>query len=190
MGAMVESAWDTSRQERPAMEPESSIRRVVSKVARNEYGSSPPAVVGAGTAAAADADADEPGSSEIWDGRIGPDADVGDGVYAGGGSLDGTVKAFMPGRSGRRVAGEGFESGLGLLLPMPPGCRVAGRSEGPKNVGVVGVVGVWRSDPFVDEVSDRCEDLLLLRPILRREPKRDRLCLSPGPEVGMVGDIA
>ena len=26
---------------------------------------------------------------------------MGDGVYAGGGSLDGTVKAFMPGRSVR-----------------------------------------------------------------------------------------
>ena len=76
----------------------------------------------------------------------------------------------MPGRSGRRVAGEGFVSGLGLLLPMPPGCNVLGRSEGPRNEGVV---GVWRSDPFVEEVSDRCEDLLLLRQILRREPKID-----------------
>jgi len=30
--------------------------------------------------------------------------------------LEGTVKAFMPARSGRRVAGDGFARGLGLLL--------------------------------------------------------------------------
>ena len=45
MGAMMERAWETSRHERPAMEPESSISRVVSKVLRKEYGSSGPAVV-------------------------------------------------------------------------------------------------------------------------------------------------
>jgi hypothetical protein len=31
--------------------------------------------------------------------KVGPEAVVGDGVYAGGGSFEGTVKAFMPGRS-------------------------------------------------------------------------------------------
>jgi len=118
--------------------------------------------------------------------------EVGDGVYAGGGSLEGTVKAFIPGRSGRRVAGEGFVSGLGLLLPMFPGCNESGISEGPRNEGLV---GVCMSDAFVEEVFDLCEDLLLLRPILRREPKSDRLCLSGGGtdhgfEVGMMGDIA
>ena len=41
----MERAWETSRHERPAMEPESSISRVVSKVLRKEYGSSGPAVV-------------------------------------------------------------------------------------------------------------------------------------------------
>jgi hypothetical protein len=46
------------------MEPESSMRRVVSKVLRNEYGSSPPVVVGAGAGAAAPAGADDPASSE------------------------------------------------------------------------------------------------------------------------------
>lgn len=40
-------------------------------------------------------------------GRVGPDAAVGEAVYAGGGSLEGTVKAFMPGRSGRLVGGDG-----------------------------------------------------------------------------------
>ena len=63
IGAMVDKAWETSRQERPAMEPESSMRRVVSKVLRNEYGSSPPVAVGAVGAAAA-ADVDDPASSE------------------------------------------------------------------------------------------------------------------------------
>jgi hypothetical protein len=172
------------------MEPESSIRRVVSKVPRNEYGSSPPVDVVVGAWAAAGAGAvEDPASSDVKDG---PDADVGDGVYAGGGSLEGTVNAFIPGRSGRRVAGEGFVSGLGLLLPIPPGCNVEGISEGPRNDGVA---GVWRSDAFVDEVSERCDDLLLLRPIFRREPKSDLLCLSGGGTVhgfdeGITGDTA
>ena len=48
----------------------------------------------------------------------GPVAAVGEGVYAGGGSFEGTVKAFIPGRSGLRVAGEGLVRGLGLLLGM------------------------------------------------------------------------
>lgn len=55
MGAMVESAWDTSRHDRPAMEPESSIKRVVSKVLRKEYGSSPPRLVCAAEARVAGA---------------------------------------------------------------------------------------------------------------------------------------
>lgn len=112
------------------------MSRVVSKVLRNEYGSSPlPDVVEAWAAAGAGA-REDPASSDV---RVGPDAEVGDGVYAGGGSLDGTVNAFIPGRSGRRVAGEGFVSGLGLLLPIPPGCNVEGISEGPRNEGVAGV---------------------------------------------------
>lgn len=55
MGAMVARACETSLQPRPAMEPESSMRRVVLKVVRNAYGSSAPAadVDGAGGAAAA-----------------------------------------------------------------------------------------------------------------------------------------
>jgi len=79
------------------------------------------------------------GSSEIWVARFGPDAAVGDGVYAGGGSLDGTVKAFIPGRSGRRVAGDGFVRGLGLLRDPTSLGEKGFRSAGPRNVGVVGV---------------------------------------------------
>lgn len=45
----------------------------------------------------------------------GAEPSTGDGVYAGGGSLDGTVNAFIPGLSGRLVAGEGFESGFGVV---------------------------------------------------------------------------
>lgn len=44
-------------------------------------------------------------NSGIWFSSVGPDCTVGEGVYAGGGSFEGTVKAFMPGRSGRLVAG-------------------------------------------------------------------------------------
>lgn len=167
------------------------MRRVVSKVPRNEYGSSPPVILG-GAATGAGACADDPESSEGRDAKVGPDAEFGASVYAGGGSLEGTVKAFMPTRSGRRVAGEGFVSGLGLLRP---GCKELGipvLSVGPRNEGVV---GVWRSEFFVEAVSDRCEDLLLLCPIFRNDPKSDRPCLSGGGtvhgfEVGMIGDIA
>ena len=62
---------------------------------------------------------DGEGGAANSDGRapsVGPEAAFGEGVYAGGGSFEGTVNAFMPGRSGRLVAGEGFVRGLGLLL--------------------------------------------------------------------------
>jgi hypothetical protein len=45
-------------------------------------------------------------------GTVGPDAVVGEAVYAGGGSFDGTVKAFMPALSGRLV-GSAATNGLG-----------------------------------------------------------------------------
>lgn len=45
IGAMVRKAEETSRQERPAMEPESSIRKMVSKVERAEKGESVAGVV-------------------------------------------------------------------------------------------------------------------------------------------------
>jgi hypothetical protein len=97
MGAIVDKAWETSRHDRPAMLPESSIKSVVSKVARKEYGSSPPRVVVAlgdvadddddaagGAGAAACGRGTSPISSEIWiEGgttRVGPVAVVGDGV--------------------------------------------------------------------------------------------------------------
>ena len=141
---MFDRACETSRHDLPAMEPESSIKSVVSKVARKEYGSSPPRVAGVCLDVAAGA-ASGAGSSEIWVARFGPDAAVGDGVYAGGGSLDGTVKAFIPGRSGRRVAGDGLARGLGLLREPTSSGENGFRSAGPRKVGVVGVVGVGRS---------------------------------------------
>lgn len=80
-------------------------------------------------------------SSEIWESSVGPDWTVGDGVYAGGGSFEGTVKAFMPGLSGRLVAGEGLASGLGLLRLEASSLSAKGfMSPGPLNVGVVGVL--------------------------------------------------
>lgn len=71
---MVDRACETSRHDLPAMEPESSIRRVVSKVARNEYGSSPPRVAAAlaGRADVASAAASGIGNSEIWVRELGP----------------------------------------------------------------------------------------------------------------------
>lgn len=54
IGAMVRKAEETSRQERPAMEPESSIRKTVSKVERAEKGESVAGVVLVVAAAAAE----------------------------------------------------------------------------------------------------------------------------------------
>jgi hypothetical protein len=68
-------------------------------------------VVGGAGASAAGGGEGELGNSSSYagavGGSVGPDAAVGEAVYAGGGSLEGTVKAFMPGRSGRLVGGDG-----------------------------------------------------------------------------------
>lgn len=48
MGAMLRRALDVSRQDRPAIEPESSIRKMVSKVERKAKGSSAVCVMGPG----------------------------------------------------------------------------------------------------------------------------------------------
>jgi hypothetical protein len=79
------------------MEPESSMRRMVSKVVRKAYGSSPLVwmVAGIDTAGVAGEYDDEEGTANS-DGRaprVGPEAAFGEGVYAGGGS-------FMPGWEG------------------------------------------------------------------------------------------
>lgn len=79
----------------------------MSKVERKVYGSSPPSAVTRG----AGPDGNAAGSSEVWVGGatyVGPEDVVGEAVYAGGGSLEGTVKAFIPGLSGRLVGPEGL----------------------------------------------------------------------------------
>lgn len=80
-------------------------------------------------------------SSEIWLSSVGPDCTVGEGVYAGGGSFEGTVNAFIPGRSGRLVAGAWLAKGLGLLRDAESSLSDAPRpmSPGPLKVGVAGV---------------------------------------------------
>jgi len=70
---------------------------------------------------------------------VGPDAAVGVGSYAGGGSFDGTVKAFMPGLSGRLVGGLGFVRGLGLLRGISLVWAAAASSAGPLKLDVAGV---------------------------------------------------
>lgn len=70
---------------------------------------------------------------------VGPEAAVGEGVYAGGGSFDGTVKAFIPARSGRLVAGDGLVRGLGLLPGISP--VFMDRSTGPRKLGVAACSG-------------------------------------------------
>lgn len=71
--------------------------------------------------------------------KVGPEAVVGEAVYAGGGSFDGTVKAFIPGRSGRLVAGEGFASGFGLGVLLRIAAALLGASSaGPRKPGAAG----------------------------------------------------
>ena len=62
---------------------------------------------------------------------------VGDSEYTGGGALEGTVKAFMPRRLGRRVTINGLVRGLGLLrgVSLLKGKRF--RSTRPLNTGTV-----------------------------------------------------
>ena len=95
------------------------------------------------------------------------------------------MKAFMPGRSGRLVAGEGLARGLGLGLLeraaefTPRFWKLvlrALRSAGP--------LKLWVSASWlVAEVLDRWEALLLLRcKFLRIEPNNERpgWCCSAG----------
>jgi hypothetical protein len=72
------------------MESESSMRRVILKIVRKAYGSSPLGwtVAGVDAAGVAGEYDDEEGAA-----CVGPEAAFGEGVYAGGGS-------FMPGREG------------------------------------------------------------------------------------------
>ncbi len=64
-------------------------------------------------------------------------AAVGDSEYAGGGWFEGTVKAFMPGRSGRRVAVDGLVRGLGLLRSVSLLKEKGFKSTRPLNAGTV-----------------------------------------------------
>jgi hypothetical protein len=146
----------------------------VSNVPRKAYGSSPPRVAlfvaGAGRGGAL-LSASSVIRIEGGATRVVPVAVVEEGVYAGGGSLEGTVKAFMPGRSGRLVAGEGFVSGLGLLRACSLSRSPILSSAGPR-VADVGVLGVCISEV---EEFDLSEALLFLRPSLRMEPSNDRV---------------
>ncbi len=55
------------------------------------------------------------GSGGCWGVKFRPVAAVGDSVYTSGGAFEGIIKAFMPRRSGRRVASNGLVRGLGWL---------------------------------------------------------------------------
>ena len=96
-GVMAAMHSDVSRQERPAMEPESSIKKMVSKVARKENGSSS---TFAGVGLLLDGAVARPGD--------GTDAGWSDVVeYGGGASLISLKGLFMLGRfAGLLVVGE------------------------------------------------------------------------------------
>lgn len=76
-------------------------------------------------------------SSGCWGVNIRPVVAVGDSEYIGGGWFEGTVKAFMPGRSGRRVAINGLVRGPGLLRGVSLLKEKGFRSTGPLNTGTV-----------------------------------------------------
>ncbi len=69
--------------------------------------------------------------------NIRPVAAVGDSEYVGRGAFKGTVKAFMPGRLGRRVAIDGLVRGLGLLRGVSLLKGKGFRSTRPLNAGTV-----------------------------------------------------
>jgi hypothetical protein len=87
---------------------------------------------------------------------------LGDGVYAGGGSFDGTVNAFIPGLSGLLV---GFVVANGFGLGLRRGMAEVSRGFDVELL----VASPGRSDEF-----DFVETLLFLRPNLRIEPKKER----------------
>ena len=74
-------------------------------------------------------------SGGCWGVNIGPV--VGHDEYAGGGWFEGTVKAFMPGRSGRRVAVDGLVRGLRLLRGVSLLKEKGFRLTGPRYAGTV-----------------------------------------------------
>jgi hypothetical protein len=83
IGVIISKALPVSLHERPAMDPESSIRKMVSKDLRNAYWSS---------------FSGGPDTSDCANGCI-AGCPIGLGVYAGGGSFAGVLKALIPGRS-------------------------------------------------------------------------------------------
>jgi hypothetical protein len=110
---------------------------------------------------------------------------AGPGVYAGGGSFDGVLKAFIPERSARLLA----------TISMPetyniPGRRVGGVTEG--NGLLLG--GALRCPLF--DVEDLAFDAALLSPELRwfefllerlllRLPRKDPLMVTGGDRLGI-----
>ncbi len=70
-------------------------------------------------------------------------AAVGDSEYIGGGWFEGTVKAFMPRRLGRRVAVNGLVRGLGLLRSVSLLKGKGPRSTRPLNTGTITSDLMW-----------------------------------------------
>jgi len=104
------------------------------------------------------------------------------------------VKAFMPGRSGRLVAGDGFDSGLGLtLLLLPPMFSAVDglRSAAPLELCTGASCELVDLLDLVD-FADFVETLLLFRPSFLMEPNSDRFWVGSGSTIhgeveGMVG---
>ena len=131
---IVASACETLYYKRPAIELESSTRRTVSKVLRKEQGSSPMVSIVISIACLFK---DIASSSSYQGVNIRPIAAVGDSIYAGGGAFEGTVKAFIPRRSRRRVAVDRLVRGLGLLRSVSLLKGKEFRSTRPLNTGTI-----------------------------------------------------
>lgn len=104
------------------------------------------------------------------------------------------MKAFMPGRSGRLVAGDRFESGLGLtLLLLPPMfAAVDGLRSAAPLVLCTGASWEWVDMLDLVDFADFVDTLLLFRPNFLMEPNSDRLWVGSGSRIhgeseGMVG---
>ena len=123
-------------------------------------------------ASAAVGGADEVGDSSSYAGasrgRVGPDAAVGEAVYAGGGSFEGTVKAFMPGLSGRLVGTIGLAMKKGL-------CPVL------RWLAFLGAIGLAaRGESAVGELVDPEEDMEFVFVLARFRIERSDLLEKRG----------
>ena len=80
------------------------------------------------------------------------------------------MKAFMPGRSGRRVGGEGPDMKSGLCVVLRGVTATGDMDDGEKGQSAVGEL-----DDLIEDGEDGVGVLVLVLLSFRRDPRRDRL---------------